>query len=201
MYPTIQERDTALINWATEETAWATTLVPATNDNIRMKSSGLVNVDYAVSKHGGTVTLIANELTSGGIYITGPLAGAAAFTLYSYQCSAWTEDPEIMPMFYVGIGAATPSSAAAGDTVEDVRYLHVPQAAGASFNSLEAQGVIGCPLPFTELGGGYEDRALVFGVAWATGLNAATASSWCRARLSVRRLVASEPTTYDRRKL
>ena len=196
MHPIVFERDIQLVDFAAalELNAFSTTTSGINADNIYMVSDGILKNDYAAFKGDNLVTLTTGVGVSAGIHISPPREDSGEFTPYAYNVTAWTEDPEITPMFFTAVSPATITANATGDIVEDIRHLAVGVSAGG-FNAMNACGVVGVASPPTA------DRNLAFGVTFACGLSSATASSGCYYRMDVRRLVKHEPKILDHRKI
>lgn len=198
-YPIRTERDVGTINWTTGAVAFSTARL-STNVNMYMLSDGIVYTDHVQYNVNADVTLVASEAAIGGINITGPLEDVDDYTMYAYQCSAWSEDSEIALALVCGVAEAAPDTDAAA-ILADTRYLHMGHRSSSDMNMLDVEGVVGLASPFADLGAGFENRAVGFGIAAMCGLNAATAGSRIHGRLSVRRLVGSGPSIYDKFKL
>lgn len=200
-FPIRLDRDGDFISHAHELFVHATTHIANGLDDINVRSSGLLQIDHAMVKVNAALTITAGNLTGTGLHISSPPIHGEEFTPYSYNCTAWSEDPEIVPMLFIGVSPAVITNNNTGDVVTDIRFIKAGKSSGASMVTLEAEGTIATQHPFTTLGAGYETRAICFGVAFVCGLNNATAGSACYARISVRRLVQNEPQILDTSKL
>lgn len=191
MFPIRVERDTQIVDWAALTLALSTSQSTALGDDIRMASDGLVPDNFAVAHTKGlTIAVTANKITAMGINIQGPDKGID-YTMYSYNAFAWCADPELIPFLFCAVSIATPTSAVGGDLVE-----HYSLIAKGGATSLQSEGTI--LLPKTDAVSA--DRAVAFGIGFnAKGSTSGTLASYTR--LSVRRLMANEPSFIDTTKL
>lgn len=201
MFPIRTERDVAFINWQDQETTFSTARGNG-NENMYIKSDGLVYTDFAHFAVMGDVTLSNNQVVIAGVHLTGPAESESEtqYTLYAYQVSAWTIDPEIGLALCVGISGATPDATATDDII-DARYIHMGHKTADDICGLKADGVIALKAPFDEHGAGYENRGICFGIAAMAGLTSSTAASHTQGYISVRRLVGPLPSMLDKFKL
>lgn len=201
MFPIRTERDTGFINWLANAAAFSTSRGNG-NESMYMKSDAIVYPDFVHFSILADVTLANNQVAIGGIHMKGPeeSENELQYTLYEYNCSVWSVDPAIGLAFVTGISLATPTTSAT-DAIDDVRYLHLGHQQSGATSALEAEGVIALASPFDDLGAGYENRGVAFGIAAMAGLSAATAASHVQGRFSVRRLVGPLPSLLDKFKL
>lgn len=197
MFPTIFERDTEFTDWTAALAGWSTSATSFSGGDTLMRSDGTVAVDYrSMTVHNVQLNTTLNKMTAAGLHIQGP-RDADELTAYQYQVSVYTNDPNLIPVLFVGVSVATPTNAAAGEIVTEPRWLKWPSSLNEKGNTLNASGIIA--LTKTDLVAA--DRAVAFGVGLLGGLSAPLATSQNVMSLSVRRLVAVEPVILDSRKL
>lgn len=194
MIPPIVDRDTKYFDWVTVQLALSTTDSAIHSGSVRMKSDGIVYPDTVSAYVKDVDTLTAGRMSSAGVHLASPL-GNDDYTMYKYSCSMTSEDPEISPYLFIGIGIAAPTADAGGDLVTNVHYIGMPTALGLQ-NVLEVDGIFA--LQKTDAVAA--DRAVVFGMGFATGISSATAGSSLYGRIDVRRLVKNKIQIYDNRK-
>lgn len=192
MYPIILERDTKIIDWTGYE-VWATTFTLATSSTIRVKSDGLLHVDFGTVKvRGNTPVITARSVSAVGVHITGPVPGVD-YTCYSISASCMCADPEVKPFLFIGESPVTITSDAGGDVVTSHRLLGVASLSGAEGSSLEKELTVAVKENTTDL-------ALCFGVGILASASTSAALT-AYTHLSVRRLIGNAPPIIDTRKL
>lgn len=198
-FPVVFDRDVGFINWTDKIAGWSTSSVQVAAADWLMRSTGVTNIDHAsVSAHSIQLNTTVSRVVGMGVHISGPLdTGGDELTAYSYNVTAMTEDPNLIPVMFWAVSPAAPSAAAGGDTCLGVRVLAWPDSLNAKGNTLNSGGVIALPVtdPFAA------GRAVAFGIGMLAGAAAPLATTFCHGRLSVRRLVRNKPTVYDQRKV
>ncbi len=196
MFPIRLERDTKIVNWALKMGGWPTATSASDGEDCTMRSDGVLNADYGlVQVKADTIAVPANRMIGAGVHMSGPLDGEE-FTLYSYCVDIWTSDTELIPVFYVAVSPATITSDATGDLCEQFSLIGTADGMSTEYKALHREGVVALPLTDAVAAG----RGVAFGAGLAT---TASASGTLKAymRLSVRRLVANEPSILDTTKL
>lgn len=139
----------------------------------------------------GSGAIAADKAFICGLHIKGPEPGNI-FTLYQVEAAAQTYLTNVRPFLIIGESPATPTSAAAGDTVDDHRLIVGTSGGHDNGSSLYFNGIIAVKERT-------EDRAICFGLGIQTDA-AGAASSVAAARLTVRRLYEPGALVYDRYK-
>lgn len=192
--PIILERDTPIIDWAAPLGGWCTTIDNPNNADFDVRSDGLLHAKYAtMSVSSNTPIVTAGNITACGVHLTGPQVGDD-FTPYQISAVCTCEDEEARPFLFVCTSPSTISSTAAGNQVEDVRWLDFGGTPSASHGStLRYDGVILANVNIA-------DRGFCVAIGVKAGLVDTQALAGY-ARLSVRRLIGVDPPVYDSRKL
>lgn len=194
MFPIRSERDTKIVDWVQNTQTTATTQQSTTENDLRMVSTGVLNVDHGLIQIKATADIAsANTIQAIGLHITPPVIGDE-HTLYSYNAHAWCVDPELMPFLFIAVSPASITNNVAGDVCVRFQIIGTPDASSDNFISMQREGTIAVPQTHID------DRSICFGIGFATGVSACTALK-VFARLSVRRLVANKPTLIDTTKL
>lgn len=198
MFPIRPERDIKLANWLVPVAGYGTTTLAAINNNIQARSDGVVYPDFGIFQvKAATVAVPVNEITAACVHIKSPEPGTE-YTLYSYSAHAWCVDPQLMPLLFVAVSPTTITSNATGDVCDRWSLIGTADAIGDStgFRALHREGTIGLPVST----GFNNDDAICFGIGFSSK-GTITDTFFAFARLSVRRLVANEPTILDSTKL
>lgn len=188
----VLERDCKVVDWSTYQ-AWCTTFYDPQLSTHTVRSSGVVNPEFGVvdiRQFMGTIT--TRTATATGVHVDGPLPGDE-YTPYQVSCSAYTEDPVVRPMLFVGESPASPTSGAGGDSITNCRLISVGGEASTEGAYLQEETIVALPENTA-------DRALCFFVAMYAGSGAGSNLRGF-VHLSVRRLIGVHPPILDTRKL
>lgn len=198
MFPYRMDRDTEFVSFkdVARITSWGLAVIHTVTD-LNVDSDGLVNVDHGTIHINSNVTLAATQIQASGLHITGPV-DEGGLTPYAYSMTAYVEDTGVMPFAFVGVSPA--SVIALDSVVENYRPIRAAVSQGDGWSVLNCEGIIACPLPFDDLAAGYENRALCFGIGMMSDAGT-PAAAMAIARISVRRLVKSDPIIFDKFKL
>lgn len=188
MYPIIMERDTDIVDWGTLTPGLNDADVLANSVDYLVKSLGVLDENYATLHSGNNTGVIgAADVRCVGVHITGPEDGTD-LTPYAVSVHAQCAEQTVRPFLFIGESPATITSAAAGDTVTDVRRIAFPigPTLDREFVVLVAQKTAG--------------RGLCFGIAIMADI-LATSNLPYMIHMNVRRLIGVDPMLIDTRKL
>ena len=141
-HPIYLERDCNFVDWTARIAGLATSASNGATQSWNVRSDGLKPDDFAVVETLDVSSVTAGNCECAGAHIKGP-EDRPIKTMYSYFVHAWCEDPNLRPIFFVGLSPASITSNAAGDTVTQIIQMSMPDVTGTAFSSIERRGVIG----------------------------------------------------------
>lgn len=193
MYPRILERDTDIVDWSATITNLATTESADGTGSYNVRSSGILNSEYATLDFRGlTGAVTLRKFRCIGLHIAGPMEGNE-LTPYAVTLRARAQDETGRLFAFVGESPAVITGAAGGDVVTETQLLAVGHADGNAGSALDREFIV-------SVAERTADRGLCFGFAFEANSGAA-ANLYARCQMTVRKLISLEPRVIDTRKL
>ena len=197
MYPIDLARDVQFHNFGAPKIALDSSGVSLVTPP-KMRSNGVIYQDHADFYVWESKNIASNRMNSAGIYFKmNDIPEEDGFIHFAINGHAGTQGLNLRPIWFLGIGPATPADSAGGQSLAFPRPLVAGESQGAQ-SQANIGTVVAVRRPGTIAGTDYSERPLAIGVAFASNLSdPATQAVW--ASVSVQRLVGSPPPFIDRR--